>query len=152
MDILTKTPRLLEALLKKHTSGMMKIAPEHTHPDVLRLMHKPDVTVLEEFLKLARRISRQKGLRCGFNPYLISAHPGCTVAHMKRLKADLKRLRLKVRQFQDFTPTPGTISTAMYVCGLDRDTGRPIPVARNRKERTAQRRILESAMAPRNRA
>ncbi len=146
MDLLTKTPRLLEALLAKHTSGMMKIAPEHTHPEVLRLMHKPGVEALEEFLKTARNICRRRKIRTDFNPYLISAHPGCTAAHMKRLRADLKRLRLRVRQFQDFTPTPGTISTAMYVCGLHRDTGKPIPVARNRKERMAQRRILESEM------
>jgi len=146
MDLLTKTPRLLEALLAKHTSGMMKIAPEHTHPEVLRLMHKPGVETLEEFLKTARNICRRRKIRTDFNPYLISAHPGCTAAHMKRLRADLKRLRLRVRQFQDFTPTPGTISTAMYVCGLHRDTGKPIPVARNRKERMAQRRILESEM------
>ncbi len=149
MDLLARTPRLLELLLAEHTSGTMKIAPEHTHPDVLRLMHKPSAEVLEKFLQIARQICRRRRLRSDFNPYLISAHPGCTVAHMKRLKTDMKRMKLKVRQFQDFTPTPGTISTAMYVCGLHRDTGKPIPVARNRKERMAQRRILESEMVKR---
>ena len=32
----------------------------------------------------------------------------------------IKRLGLTVRQFQDFTPTPGTLSTAMYVSGRHR--------------------------------
>ncbi len=146
MDILVKTPRLLRALLLRHTSGMMKIAPEHTHPAVLKLMHKPGKEILEKFLSMARRICKEEGISTGFNPYLISSHPGCTIQHMKALSADLKRLRLKVRQFQDFTPTPGTISTAMYVTGLHRDTGNPIPVARNRRERMAQRRILEALM------
>jgi radical SAM superfamily enzyme YgiQ (UPF0313 family) len=50
---------------------------------------------------------------------------------------------LSVRQFQDFTPTPGTISTAMYVCGLDRYNRKPIYVAYHAKERMRQRHILE---------
>ncbi len=151
MDMLVRTPRLLEAMLRSHTSGIMKIAPEHTEPDVLRLMHKPGSQVLEEFLRLARGICRKNGIRIGFNPYLISAHPGCTVSHMRHLASELRRLRLKATQFQDFTPTPGTISTAMYVSGLDRDTKKPIPVAKNRKERMSQRRILEGAREGRRR-
>ncbi len=146
MDLLVRTPRLLERLLARHTSGVMKIAPEHTHSEVLRIMHKPGSRVLEEFLRIARGMCRKMGLKAGFNPYLISAHPGCKVSHMRSLAADLKRLGLKPRQFQDFTPTPGTISTAMYVTGLDRDSGKKIFVARNRKERMRQRRILEQAM------
>lgn len=146
MDMLVHTPGLLEALLLHHTSGMMKIAPEHTDREVLELMHKPGSRELEKFLESARSICRKINRPCDFNPYLISAHPGCTLSHMKTLARDIRRLGLKVRQFQDFTPTPGTISTAMYVTGLHRDTGHPIPVARNRKERMAQRRILEAVM------
>ena len=59
----------------------------------------------------------------------------------------LRALDLQVKQFQDFTPTPGTLSTAMYVTGLHRDTDRPIPVARNRSERKEQRGLLERQMA-----
>ena len=65
------------------------------------------------------------------------------MADMQRLTETVTRLGLQVRQFQDFTPTPGTLSTAMYVSGCDRDTGQPIPVARKTSERRAQRRLLE---------
>jgi len=34
----------------------------------------------------------------------------------------------------------------MYVTGLDRDTGNPIPVARNRQERHLQRLALEGTI------
>jgi hypothetical protein len=58
----------------------------------------------------------------------------------------LRALDLQVKQFQDFTPTPGTLSTAMYVTGLHRDSNKPIPVARNQSERKEQRGLLERQM------
>ena len=59
----------------------------------------------------------------------------------------LRALDLQVKQFQDFTPTPGTLSTAMYVTGLHRETNMPIPVARNQSERKEQRGLLERQMS-----
>ncbi|MEW6518759.1 MAG: YgiQ family radical SAM protein [Thermodesulfobacteriota bacterium] len=143
MELLLKTPRLLKKLLLDHTPGAMKIAPEHTVARVLRLMHKHGPEVLPAFLALCRKIGRENGKECVFTPYFISAHPGCTLADMQALAGDVRNLGLSVRQFQDFTPTPGTISTAMYVSGLDRDKRQPIPVARHAGERMQQRHVLE---------
>ena len=39
MELLLKTPRLLQEIIRSHTPGAMKIAPEHTEADVLTLMH-----------------------------------------------------------------------------------------------------------------
>ena len=145
MELLLRTPRLLRALLADHTPGALKIAPEHTETEVLRLMHKPGVEVLERFLVQCREIAKGQGIRFLCTPYLIASHPGCTQAHMERMAAKLKEFGLTVRQFQDFTPTPGTISTAMYVAGLDRESGRPLHVAKRDNERRAQRQVLEAA-------
>jgi uncharacterized radical SAM protein YgiQ len=152
LALLRRTPQLLSRLLARHQPGVMKIAPEHTEPEVLRLMHKNDGLELAGFLKLARRLAVKSGARALFSPYLISAHPGSTPAAMRQLAAELERLGLKARQFQDFTPTPGTISTAMFVAGRDRDTGLPIPVARGAADRRLQRRILERVSGRENRA
>jgi hypothetical protein len=57
----------------------------------------------------------------------------------------LKKLEITIRQFQDFTPTPGTISTAMYVSKIHPDTGKPIEVADNPRERKVQRSLIEKA-------
>ncbi|NPA24277.1 MAG: YgiQ family radical SAM protein [Deltaproteobacteria bacterium] len=151
LALLRKTPKLLARLLTRHLPGVMKIAPEHTEPEVLRLMHKNDGLELEAFLREARRLAAVKGGRAIFSPYLISSHPGCTLEEMKRLAGKLRRWGLKARQFQDFTPTPGTISTAMYVSGLDRDSFEPIAVARGASARRAQRRELEKASGRRRR-
>ena len=139
MELLLRTPKLLAAILAHHTPGALKIAPEHTDPEVLRLMHKPGPEVLQEFLTRCRALNPKVSL----SSYFISAHPGCTEKAMQGLAAELVRLKLPVRQFQDFTPTPGTLATAMYVTGLDRDRARPIQVAKSRTARQAQRQVLE---------
>lgn len=146
MELLLQTPRLLKKLLIDHTPGAMKIAPEHTVPHVLRLMHKQKSDVLPAFVALCSQVGRESGKKVMLTPYFISSHPGCTVADMTTLMKEITKLGLSVRQFQDFTPTPGTISTAMYVSGLDRDTLQPIHVASGAGERMQQRKVLENNM------
>lgn len=146
MELLLRTPALLRRLLLAHTPGVLKIAPEHTEPEVLRLMHKPGVEVLAEFLRAAREIVGKQGGKLQVSPYLIASHPGCTRQDMEKMTATLEGLGLAVRRFQDFTPTPGTIATAMYVSGLDRDSRRPLFVARKTGERREQRLALEGLM------
>jgi radical SAM superfamily enzyme YgiQ (UPF0313 family) len=106
-------------------------------------MHKPGLKVLQDFLALCRQLAREKNKKSLLTSYLISAHPGCTLDDMEEMAKHLQNLGLTVRQFQDFTPTPGTISTAMYVSGLDRDNKNDIYVARKTNERRAQRLALE---------
>lgn len=146
MELLLKTPRLLREIIRGHTPGAMKIAPEHTEDEVLRLMHKESHQQLIDFLHHCRQVAAESGKKIIFTPYLISSHPGCTTAHTAAMTAKLRALDLPVKQFQDFTPTPGTLSTAMYVTGLDRDRDQPVPVSRNQSERKEQRGLLERQM------
>lgn len=141
MELLLKTPKLLKRLIDKHLPGAMKIAPEHTEDKVLRLMHKPGGRLLGKFLDRCRQLAGAR--KPHFVSYFIASHPGCSEADMKSLAVKVKKLGLEVRQFQDFTPTPGTISTAMFVTGLDRD-GRKIKVAKGATARRQQRKALES--------
>jgi uncharacterized radical SAM protein YgiQ len=143
MELLLQTPSLLARLLAAHTPGAMKIAPEHTERTILRLMHKHKPELLRAFIRECRALAAKQRQKIFFTPYIIASHPGCTVEDMRRLTDFLKDLDLRVRQFQDFTPTPGTLSTAMYVSGLDRDTGLPIHIPKSSGERRAQRRVLE---------
>lgn len=145
MELLLKTPRLLKKILKDHTPGSLKIAPEHTDPELLELMHKESPALLEKFAKTCRQIGRSIGKkRIELTPYVITSHPGSTPRHAERLAKDMKRLGLQIRKFQDFTPTPGTLSTAMYVTGLRADNKKPLPVPRNRSQRHQERKIIES--------
>jgi uncharacterized radical SAM protein YgiQ len=143
MELLLQTPELLRMLLADHTPGAMKIAPEHSSEEVLRLMHKEDHELLKRFVRICRDMGNKMGREIHFVPYVISAHPGCTERHAGELAEDMAKLGLTISKFQDFTPTPGTLSTAMYVSGRDRTTEKPIFVARNVSQRMRQRRIVE---------
>ncbi len=146
MELLLKTPRLLQEIIRSHTPGAMKIAPEHTEEKVLTLMHKESHQQLIDFLHHCRKVAAGIGKKIIFTPYLIASHPGCTAKDTEAMTGKLRALDLPVKQFQDFTPTPGTLSTAMYVTGLHRDSKQAIPVARNQSERKEQRGMLERQM------
>jgi hypothetical protein len=124
----------------------MKIAPEHTEEHVLALMHKEAHQQLLDFLAHCRQEAAALGKKILFTPYVIASHPGCTPQDTEAMIKKFKALDLPIKQFQDFTPTPGTLSTASFVTGLHRDCNQPIPVMRNQSERMEQRRQIEKQL------
>jgi len=147
MELLLRTPRLLKKILQAHTPGSLKIAPEHTDDELLCLMHKEPHALLQKFIAECRKIGRELGKKnIEFTPYVITAHPGSTPRHAEKLARDMLKLGLQIRKSQDFTPTPGTLSTAMYVTGLKPGSKEPLPVPRNQSERQLQRKILEKVV------
>ncbi|MDY6832793.1 MAG: YgiQ family radical SAM protein [Thermodesulfobacteriota bacterium] len=137
--------RYLEALLTRHISGQMKIAPEHSEPHVLRLMGKPGADVwtrfVREFNTTKKRLSKQVFFTC----YFIAAFPGCTLADMRRLGAIVKKtLAFTPEQVQIFTPAPSTWATAMYHTEKDQN-GNPVFVEKDPAKKEAQKRVLTEA-------
>jgi radical SAM superfamily enzyme YgiQ (UPF0313 family) len=99
----------------------------------------------ELFRKLKKRfdeVTVQKNLKYEIIPYFISAHPGCTENHMSELASEVKSLGIRPEQVQDFTPTPMTLSTAMYYTGFDPYTGEKIYVARKIEEKRRQKEFF----------
>jgi radical SAM superfamily enzyme YgiQ (UPF0313 family) len=105
-------------------------------------MRKPGPDCFARFLRLFREKSRELNLRQALVPYLISAHPGCTLNHMVDTALFLKRHRLRVEQVQEFTPTPGTLSTCIYHTGKDPCTGERIHVPLSDLEKRLQKSLL----------
>lgn len=143
MEILLQTPHLLEKILRSHTPGSLKIAPEHTDDELLCLMHKEPHDLLRRFIKKCREIGGKLGKKIELTPYAILSHPGSTPKHAEKLTRDMQNLGLQVRKFQDFTPTPGTLSTAMFVTGLRPDNKKPLVVAKKQSERRKERQVME---------
>jgi uncharacterized radical SAM protein YgiQ len=141
-DMLSRQPRYLKELLEHHVGGLLKVAPEHTSPRVTKLMRKPGRETFEEFLRLFREESSRLGKRQAIVPYFISGHPGCTLSDMADAALFLKRHRLRVEQVQDFTPTPGSLSTCMYWTGIDPMTGEEVFVPRDEREKNLQKALL----------
>ena len=144
MDVALRTPQYLRELVRHHVSGHLKVAPEHLDPAVLRRMRKPG-GVFEPFLEAFRRESAAAGKEQYLVPYFISSFPGCTQEDMRVVEAYLHTSRWNLQQVQDFIPLPMTPAAAMYVTGLDYETGEVIPVARNAGERLRQRTSLGPA-------
>jgi uncharacterized radical SAM protein YgiQ len=143
-DLLLRQPVYFEELTAHHVGGLLKVAPEHLCERVTRVMRKPGEKVFAEFLELFRNKSRQAGKRQAVIPYLISGHPGCTLSDMVDLALKLKSLDLRVEQVQDFTPTPGTLSTCIYFTGLDPFSGETVYVPRGVREKRLQKSLLLS--------
>lgn len=125
-----------------HTSGRLKVAPEHTSDQVLALMRKPSFTLFRETKRRFDDICKQAGLRYQLIPYFISSHPGCRLQDMAQLAVDMKQMGYRLEQIQDFTPTPMTVSTEMYYTGIDPTTMEPVYVATTPADKADQRRLF----------
>ncbi len=140
-DLLLKNPELLEEILLFHSGKFLRVAPEHTEQGVLDVMRKPGFEVFAEFVRLFNTINNKLKRKIELAPYLIVGHPGETLKDVLKMGERLKKLKLKTTDVQIFTPTPGTISTAMYYAGVGTNFA-PIPVAKEIGELQKRKGIL----------
>ncbi|NPD92698.1 YgiQ family radical SAM protein [Xylanibacter muris] len=129
-------------LICRHVSGRLKVAPEHTSDNVLKLMRKPSFCQFIEFKRIFDRINKEENLRQQIIPYFISSHPGCHEEDMADLAVKTKRLDFQLEQVQDFTPTPMTVSTETWYTGYDPYTLQPVYSAKSQNEKLAQRQFF----------
>ena len=52
----------MEELIARHVSGRLKVAPEHTEDNVLKMMRKPSFELFGQFKKIFDRVNKQHGL------------------------------------------------------------------------------------------
>ena len=116
----------LKTLVLDHTSGRLKVAPEHTEDHVLEKMAKPSFRLFEHLRKEFDGINREAGTHVGLVPYFISSHPGCTLKDMEHLANHPALKGIWMDQVQDFTPTPMTTSSVMFYSGLDPRDMKPV--------------------------
>ncbi len=138
-----KDDTFFRELCAHHVSGQLKVAPEHISDNVLRYMGKPNVKVYNKFKDKFYAISREAGKEQYLVPYLMSSHPGSTINDAVELALYLKENKIHPEQVQDFYPTPGTLSTAMFYTGLDPRTMKRVYVPRDPHEKAMQRALLQ---------
>jgi len=129
-------------LIEHHVSGRLKVAPEHTSDEVLKIMRKPSFTLFHDFKKIFDKVNAEAGLRQQLIPYFISSHPGCHEADMAELAVETKDLNFHLEQVQDFTPTPMTVATEIYYTGYHPYTGEKVFTAIRPEEKLAQRKYF----------
>ncbi|MDD6610883.1 MAG: YgiQ family radical SAM protein [Clostridiales bacterium] len=130
-------------LVKYHISGQLKVAPEHMSDHALYYMGKPSFSVYQKFKERYERINAKLGKKQYLVPYLMSSHPGAELGDAVQLAEYLNSIGYMPQQVQDFYPTPGTLSTAMYYSEVDPRTMKPVYVAKTPEEKEMQRALLQ---------
>lgn len=138
-----KDEAFIKKLAKDHVSGHLKLAPEHCAPNVLTCMGKPEFSVYERFRRRFIELSGAYGKEQYVLPYLMSSHPGSTLADAVQLAEYLHKTGYEPEQVQDYYPTPGTPSTCMFWTGIDPYTMKPVYVAKTPHEKKLQRALLQ---------
>ncbi|MDR3634869.1 MAG: YgiQ family radical SAM protein [Isosphaeraceae bacterium] len=143
MDLAQQSPEYLRELAAHHVGGHLKVAPEHTDPEVLKRMKKPEINDYQSFDQAFQDASRRAGKKQYTVPYFIASHPGSDLHAMIDLALFLKRNGYRPDQVQDFIPAPFDIATCMYYTGLDPFTGEEVYTAKNLRDRKLQRALLQ---------
>ncbi|WP_448375536.1 YgiQ family radical SAM protein [Fervidobacterium sp.] len=118
------------------TSGQLKLAPEHAHPNVLKIMRKPSAELFLDFKKRFEGAAKKKGQKKYVIGYFIVGHPGEGLKENIYLRDFVKKhMGYTPQQVQIFAPTPGTLSTTIYYSGIDPFTGEEIYVEKKDKLR-----------------
>ncbi|GHT75244.1 UPF0313 protein [Bacteroidia bacterium] len=131
-----------QELIQKHVSGRLKVAPEHTSPQTLQCIRKPDFSTFRQFKKIFDKINREGNLKQQLIPYFMSSHPASEEIDMAELAVISKELNFQLEQIQDFTPTPMTLSTEIFYTGLHPYTLKPIYTAKTQAEKLNQRQYF----------
>ncbi len=138
--------RYLRRLVRRHVSGQLKIAPEHTHVAVLAHMGKGGTDDLLWFKKHYDLENKKAGKKQFLSYYVVAAHPGCSAEEMHHVKKFFARhLKLKPEQVQIFTPTPSTYSSLMYVTQRDPFSGSKLFVETRLTGKAAQKKQIVAA-------
>lgn len=138
-----KNDEFMRELIKYHVSGQLKVAPEHCSSVVLDKMGKPHIEAYKAFQKRFYEITKGMDKEQYLVPYLMSSHPGSTLKEAIDLALFLRDNKIRPEQVQDFYPTPGTISTAMFYTELDPYTMEKVYVPKTAKEKAMQRALLQ---------
>ncbi|MBI5388877.1 DUF3362 domain-containing protein [Candidatus Woesearchaeota archaeon] len=147
-DIVLEQKRLFRKVMQ--FIQRLKIAPEHISETVLNQMNKANPEAFREFLKEYKQVNEEQGTHKNLVPYFVVAHPGSGMQEMKELKEFCKKEGLFVNLTQVFTPTPGTLSTAVYYTGEDPLTNKTVYVPRSFREKKDQKNVLMTLKATSN--
>ena len=141
--LLDKDHTFIRELAANHTSGQLRLAPEHVSEEVLQVMGKPSNDVYRAFCKEFDEASRAAGKEQYVLPYLMSSHPGSTMKAAVELAEFCRDLGYNPEQVSDFYPTPSTVSTCIYYTGLDPRTMQQVYCPTDPHEKAMQRALIQ---------
>lgn len=130
-----------EYIMKNHISGQLKVAPEHFDKTILHYMRKGENADFGKFAAKFYKSCEKIGKKLFIVPYLMTAFPGSKKGD-KVLAGKIKELHLVHEQLQEFTPTPGSMGSAMYYSEMDW-RGEKINTVKRQSERDEGRKLIQ---------
>jgi len=143
MDIATAEEKYIKEIAINHTSGYLKVAPEHTQKKVLDIMKKPPIETFIEFERIFDNYSKSAGKEQYLITYFISAFPRTTLDDAIDMAVFMKKHNLRPLQINDFLPAPSEYATAIYYTGMDPFTKEKIYVPVLESERKMHRALMQ---------
>ena len=143
MDLAQQSPEYMEELAKHHVGGHLKVAPEHTDTNVLRLMKKPDANDYQGFAEAFQKASEKAGKKQFLVPYYIASHPGSDLNAMIDLAVFLKRNGYRPTRFRTSSPPRSTSPPACSTPGSTRSPARKSSWHATCRDRKLQRALLQ---------
>lgn len=138
-----KNMDFFKELVQHHVSGQLKVAPEHISDKVLYLMGKPGRKVYDKFVEKYFDLNKKYKLKQYLVPYLMSGHPGSDLKSAIELAEYIRDMGYNPEQVQDFYPTPGSLSTAMFYTGYNPLTGEKVYIPNGHEEKAMQRALMQ---------
>ncbi|MBI5002338.1 YgiQ family radical SAM protein [Candidatus Woesearchaeota archaeon] len=145
-DIILDQKKLFRKIMQ--FTGRLKIAPEHISNTVLKQMNKATKQAFIDFLEEYKKVNKEQGTNKNLVPYIVAAHPGSTEKDMQEMRKFCEDNKIYVNLTQIFTPTPGTLSTAMYYTAENPMTREKIHVPRTFREKKNQKNIIMGMQSP----
>lgn len=139
-DIILDQKKLFRKIMQFTTR--LKVAPEHISNEVLKHMNKATRKAFDDFLEEYKKVNQEQGTNKNLVPYIVAGHPGSAEEDMEEMRKYCEEHRIYVNLTQVFTPTPGTLSTAMYYSGENPITREKVHVPRTFREKKNQKNIL----------
>ncbi len=124
---------LIDHIINRLNIGQLKIAPESGSRKVLDIMNKTPLECFDRFFKVFLEIKRKSKSRIRMYPYFIAGHPGEDENCLKETIQFIGENDLISNNCQQFTPTPMTLSTAIYYLGFHPETKDKIFVQKDQK-------------------
>jgi uncharacterized radical SAM protein YgiQ len=147
-DLALNENKYIRVLAERHTSGLLKLAPEHIDDKTLKIMNKPSFDLYRKFGEKYAVATKKINKNQTIVPYMIVGHPGSDMDAAIELALYLKRNNIRLKQIQEFTPTPMTESTLAYVTGTTLE-GERVYVPKGREIRL--QKALVQWFEPKNR-
>ncbi len=143
MDMALESDEYIKEIAMHHTSGQLKVAPEHTQKKILDLMKKPEINIFLEFENKFKKYSKKMGKEQYLVTYFISAYPGTTLDDAIDMAVFLKKHNLKPLQINDFLPAPGEYATAIYYSEINPENMEKVYVPKKDSERKLHRALIQ---------